>query len=54
MGETENRKFDWLAALAQGSGGAVLVPSLAAVVVGLLAVTATLFSSGRKIPIACR
>ena len=43
MGETADRKFDWVAALALGSGVAVLVPSLAAVVIAVLAVASMLF-----------
>lgn len=42
MGETADRKFDWIAALASASGIAVMVPSLLAVAVALLAVVMAL------------
>jgi len=38
-----DRKFDWVAALAFGSGAAVMVPSMAALAVTLIAVLAALF-----------
>jgi hypothetical protein len=41
MSETADRKFDWVAAMAFASGAAVMVPSLAALVVTLVAVIAT-------------
>ena len=43
MGETADRKFDWVAALAVVSGAVVMVPSLAALAISLLAVVAALF-----------
>lgn len=43
MGETADRKFDWVAGLAITSGGAVMVLSLAALVVTLIAVIAEFF-----------
>lgn len=43
MGETADRKFDWIAGLAVASGAAVMVPSLAALAVALIAVTAAFF-----------
>ncbi len=38
MGETSDRKFDWVAGLALGSGAAVIVPSLVAVAIAVIAV----------------
>lgn len=43
MTRTADRKFDWVAALALASGAAVMVPSLAAVAVAVLAAAAALF-----------
>ena len=43
MGETADRKFDWVAGLALASGAAVMVPSLAALAVALIAVLAAFF-----------
>jgi hypothetical protein len=43
MGQLSDRKFDWVAALALGSGVAVMVPSLAALMVALLAVIVAIF-----------
>ena len=43
MDETADRKFDWIAGLATASGAAVMVPSLAALAVTLVAVIASLF-----------
>lgn len=43
MGSTADRKFDWIAALALASGVAVLVPSMIALAVSLLAVLSSLF-----------
>ena len=40
MGETSDRRFDWVAGLAFASGAAVIVPSLAALAVALIAVIA--------------
>jgi hypothetical protein len=40
MGQLSDRKFDWVAALAVISGAAVMIPSLAAMTVALLAVAA--------------
>src|SRR5690606_26144305 len=37
MGEISDRKFDWVAALAFASGAAVIVPSLIAMAVALIA-----------------
>ena len=42
MTKTADRPFDWVAALAFISGAAVMVPSLAALAVSLLAVAAVL------------
>jgi hypothetical protein len=42
MGPFSDRKFDWVAALAVGSGAAVMVPSLAALMLALFAVIAAL------------
>ncbi|WP_287249188.1 hypothetical protein [Mesorhizobium sp.] len=43
MGETADRKFDWIAGLATVSGVAVMVPSVVALAVALIAVIAALF-----------
>jgi hypothetical protein len=43
MGQLSDRKFDWVAALALGSGVAVMVPSLAALMLALLAVIVAIF-----------
>ena len=43
MGETSDRRFDWVAGLAFVSGAAVIVPSLAALAVALIAVMAVFF-----------
>jgi len=43
MGETADRKFDWIAALAFASGAVVMVPSLAALAITLIAVIAAFF-----------
>ena len=43
MGETADRKFDWIAGLALASGAAVMVPSLAALGITLIAVVAGFF-----------
>lgn len=43
MGETADRKFDWVAGLAFALGAAVMVPSLAALVVTLIAVISAFF-----------
>ena len=43
MGETADRKFDWVAGLALASVAAVMVPSLAALAVALIAVLTALF-----------
>lgn len=40
MGETSDRRFDWVAGLAFASGAAVIVPSLAALAIALIAVIA--------------
>ena len=40
MGETADRKFDWVAGLALASGVAVMVPSLAMLAITLIAVIA--------------
>ena len=40
MGETADRKFDWVARLALASGAAVMVPSLAVLAITLIAVIA--------------
>ena len=42
MGMTADRKFDWIAALSVAAGAAVIVPSIAAVAVSLIAVAARL------------
>ena len=43
MGETSDRRFDWVAGLAFASGAAVIVPSLGALAVALIAVMAVFF-----------
>jgi hypothetical protein len=43
MGEAADRSFDWVAALSMAAGGAVLLPSMAALVVTLIAVAASMF-----------
>lgn len=43
MGETADRKFDWVAGLALASGAAVMVPSLAALGITLIAVITGFF-----------
>jgi hypothetical protein len=43
MGETADRKFDWIAGLAVASGAVVMAPSLAALGVTLIAVIAAFF-----------
>jgi hypothetical protein len=43
MGETADRKFDWVAGLAVASGAVVMVPSLGALAVTLIAVIAAFF-----------
>lgn len=43
MGEYADRKFDWVAGLALASGAAVMVVSLAALAVALIAVVGALF-----------
>ena len=43
MGQLSDRKFDWVAALALGSGVAVMVPSLATLMLALLAVIVAIF-----------
>ena len=43
MGETSDRKFDWVAGLATASGAAVMLPSLAVLAITLIAVVAALF-----------
>lgn len=40
MAETADRKFDWVAGLAFASAAAVMVPSLAALAVAVIAVIA--------------
>ena len=42
MRQTSDRKFDWVAGLAFASGVAVMVPSLCALAVALIAVAALL------------
>lgn len=42
MGGTADRKFDWVAALAMACGAIVMVPSLIAVAISVLAVAAAL------------
>lgn len=43
MGETADRKFDWVAGLAVASGAVVMIPSLAAFAITLIAVIAAFF-----------
>ena len=43
MGETADRKFDWIAGLALVSGAAVMVPSLTALAIALIAAIAAFF-----------
>ena len=43
MGETTDRRFDWVAVAALASGAAVLVPSLAAFIVTLITIIAVFF-----------
>ena len=43
MDETGDRKFGWIAALASLSGVAVMVPSLIALAVTLIALVAAIF-----------
>lgn len=43
MGDVSDRKFDWVAALALASGVAVMVPSMAALAVALIAAILALF-----------
>ena len=43
MDETSDRKFDWVAALAFALGAAVIVPSLAAMTVALIAAALVAF-----------
>jgi hypothetical protein len=43
MSERSDRPFDWVAALALGSGGAVLLPSLAALAIAIIAVAVLVF-----------
>lgn len=43
MGETADRKFDWIPGLALACGAAVMVPSLAALAIALIAVLAAFF-----------
>ncbi|WP_385930734.1 hypothetical protein [Tianweitania sediminis] len=43
MREASDRPFDWVAALALASGAVVMVPSLAALAVALIAVLAAVF-----------
>lgn len=43
MGEAADRKFDWVAGLAMASGVVVMVPSLAALAITLIAVAVALF-----------
>lgn len=40
MHKRSDRKFDWVAALAFGSGAAIIIPSMAALAVALIAVLA--------------
>ena len=42
MGETADRKFDWIAGLATASGVAVIVPSLVVLAVSLIALVVVL------------
>lgn len=43
MGETADRKFDWIAGLATASGAAVMIPSLGALAITVIAVIAAFF-----------
>lgn len=43
MGMTADRKFDWIAALSLAAGAAVIVPSIAAMAVSLIAVAVRIF-----------
>lgn len=43
MGIAADRKFDWIAALSVALGAAVIIPSLAALAISLIAVAASLF-----------
>ncbi|MEX4010348.1 hypothetical protein [Neoaquamicrobium sediminum] len=43
MSEHTDRKFDWVAALAFGSGVAVMIPSMIALAVSVMAVLVLLF-----------
>jgi hypothetical protein len=43
MGETSDRRFDWVAGLAFATGAAVMVPSLAALGFTLVGVIAAFF-----------
>ena len=43
MAGTADRRFDWIAGLAFVSGAAVIVPSMAALAVAMIAVVAALF-----------
>ena len=43
MKEASDRPFDWVAALAMASGAVVMVPSLAALAVALIAVVFAIF-----------
>lgn len=43
MHERSDRKFDWVAALAFGSGAAVMLPSMAALALAVAAVIAAIF-----------
>jgi hypothetical protein len=43
MDETGDRKFDWVAGLASLSGAAVMIPSLTALAVTLIAVIFAIF-----------
>ena len=43
MQKTSDREFDWVARLALASGAAVMVPSLAALAIALIAVAAAFF-----------
>ena len=43
MDETGDRRFDWVAGLATVSGAAVMIPSLAALAITVIAVAAAFF-----------
>lgn len=43
MSQTSDRRFDWVARLALASGTAVMVPSIAALAVTLIAVLVAVF-----------